>query len=227
MILITCGTNEQPFDRLVAAAHDLGDGEHLFVQHGASQVEHGFGEWVDFVSFDELADRMRDARVVISHAGVGSIILARRCGKVPIIVPRRADLGEAVDDHQVPLARRLHDRGLVELVENVADLPRAVRLANGTARLGTADDLPGADALAADLREGLDAAMRRRPPTKVQRDVRRDVRRLFGFREAAFRAADPGLLAPADGAQVPVTPIWSAPASGGDERVPQSMSPAG
>ena len=81
MILVTIGTNEQPFDRLVRAAAALDLPEPLVVQHGSSRVPHGRGEWVDFISFEELSSRMRQARVVVCHAGVGSIMLARRCGK--------------------------------------------------------------------------------------------------------------------------------------------------
>ena len=69
MIVVTVGTNEQPFDRLVRAAANLGGGEPLLVQHGASKVPHGRGEWVDFLPFDELEARTRGARVLVCHAG--------------------------------------------------------------------------------------------------------------------------------------------------------------
>ena len=71
-------------------------------------------------------DHARRARVVVSHAGVGSIMLALMAGRRPVVVPRIAALGEAVDDHQVPLARRLDAAGLVRLVEDPDDLAAAV-----------------------------------------------------------------------------------------------------
>ena len=122
MILFTVGTNEQPFDRLIRAAAELERDEHLLVQYGTSRDTDGRGEWVDFLSFDELAERARRARVVVCHAGVGSIMLARRCGHRPMVVPRRHQLGEPVDEHQLYLARRLAESGLVTLVEDVAEL---------------------------------------------------------------------------------------------------------
>lgn len=127
MIVVTTGTNEQPFDRLVRAAAALAADEELLVQYGSSREPHGPGTWVDFLPFTELEDAMRDARVVVSHAGVGSIMLARRCGKVPIVVPRRLQAGEAVDDHQHRLAVRLAGVGAVTLVEDERELPEAVR----------------------------------------------------------------------------------------------------
>lgn len=126
MIFVSTGTNEQPFDRLVRAAAALDVGEPLLVQHGASSAGPTGDGWRAFLSFEEMADAMRAARVVIVHAGVGSVLLARTCGKVPIVVPRRVALGEAVDDHQIPFARRMAANGLVTLVEDEAELQAAV-----------------------------------------------------------------------------------------------------
>jgi UDP-N-acetylglucosamine transferase subunit ALG13 len=161
VILVTIGTNEQPFDRLVSAAARLGGLESLVVQHGSSRMPHGRGEWLDFVSFEELSERMHAARVVVCHAGVGSIMLARRCGKRPIVVPRRLHLGEAVDDHQLPLARRLHASGVVTLLEDVDRLAETIDLVEAAAPAGPVSDGPGEPNLAGDLRaylEGLVAA---------------------------------------------------------------------
>lgn len=126
MIVVTTGTNEQPFDRLVRAAAQLGGDEELLVQYGSSREAHGAGMWVDFLPFDELESAMRRARVVVSHAGVGSIMLARRCAKVPIVMPRRLAAGEAVDDHQHSLAVRLAALGVVDLVEDERELAELV-----------------------------------------------------------------------------------------------------
>jgi UDP-N-acetylglucosamine transferase subunit ALG13 len=152
MILVTVGTNEQPFDRLVEAAAELDAAEGLYVQYGSSTVAHGPGTWVDFVTFEELAQRMRDARVVVCHAGVGSIMLAHRSGIRPIVVPRLLRLGEAVDDHQRPLARRLHERGIVTLVEDTSRLGEAIADARLAVPWHTdVAAMPGAGVLAAEL----------------------------------------------------------------------------
>jgi UDP-N-acetylglucosamine transferase subunit ALG13 len=159
MIVVTIGTNEQPFDRLIRAARAL-DSDELLVQYGSSREPHGRGEWVEFLSFDELAERAREARAVVCHAGVGSIMLARRCGHTPIVMPRRHHLGEAVDDHQLFLAKRLAKSGIVTLVEDEQELAAALAAPTGAAaeRAGT---ISGAGALSADLRtvlEGLGTA---------------------------------------------------------------------
>jgi UDP-N-acetylglucosamine transferase subunit ALG13 len=158
MIAVTIGTNEQPFDRLIAAVAQLQTDEPLVVQYGSSSVTSGPGRWVDFVGFDELAELMREARAVVCHAGVGSIMLARQCGHKPIVMPRRLDRDEAVDDHQLPLARRLAGSGLVTLVEDEQLLGEAIA-AVGTGGPVTAEQtLPGVTQLVAELRTGLDRA---------------------------------------------------------------------
>lgn len=131
MIFVTIGLTK-PFDRLLDALEDIDADEELVVQ---------CGDWngrlpararrVAYLSFDELNAHVRAATAVVCHAGVGSILVAAAAGKRPIVVPRRASFGEAPDDHQVALARRLHDLGVVRLVDD----PRAL----GSELAGRAD----------------------------------------------------------------------------------------
>jgi UDP-N-acetylglucosamine transferase subunit ALG13 len=153
MIVVTVGTHEQPFDRLLTAVAGLGDQEPLLVQYGTGTIASGPGKWVDFLSFDELAERAKGARAFICHAGVGSIVLARRCGHRPIIMPRRPEHGEHVDEHQLELSRRLHAAGLVTVVEDALELAAAVRTPQAVPEAGTtAGSLHGPAALSADVR---------------------------------------------------------------------------
>lgn len=131
MIVVTVGTNEAPFDRLLAAFDVDRPEEELLVQYGASSVRPRGATCVEFLSYDELVEAIRRARVVVMHAGVGSIMTALANGKRPLVVPRLRRFGEAVDDHQLSLGRRLHDGGLVTLVERPEDVLRAVGDAAG------------------------------------------------------------------------------------------------
>lgn len=49
---------------------------------------------------------MSAATLVVSHAGIGSIISASRFQKPIILVPRRCELGEHRNDHQVDTTHR-------------------------------------------------------------------------------------------------------------------------
>lgn len=124
MIFVTLGTQAYPFDRLLKGLD--GVDEELVVQGGASTHRPADSTWFDFVDYPELVELVRSARVVVSHAGVGSIVTAVAEGKRPVVVARLKRFGEAVDDHQLPFARRLAEVGLVEHVEDPAKLAAAV-----------------------------------------------------------------------------------------------------
>jgi UDP-N-acetylglucosamine--N-acetylmuramyl-(pentapeptide) pyrophosphoryl-undecaprenol N-acetylglucosamine transferase len=126
MIFVSVGTNEARFDRLLEAVDGLGADEELVVQHGPSPVRPAGATCVDYLSFEEMTEHLARARVSILHAGVGSVLAALASGARPVVVPRLQRHGEAVDDHQVGFARRLHEEGLVVLVEELERLPAAV-----------------------------------------------------------------------------------------------------
>jgi UDP-N-acetylglucosamine transferase subunit ALG13 len=60
----------------------------------------------------ELVAAMRQADVVVAHAGTGTALTALEVGKCPVLVPRVHAHGEHVDDHQAQTARELARRGL-------------------------------------------------------------------------------------------------------------------
>lgn len=121
MIFVTVGTNEARFDRLLHAVENL-QLDDLVVQCGSSSLRPRNATCFDFLAFDRLIEYVRSASVVVTHAGVGSIAVALANGRRPVVVPRLQRYGEAVDDHQVALARRLDESGLVTLVEEPARL---------------------------------------------------------------------------------------------------------
>jgi len=125
MIFVTIGSYE-PFDRLLTAVGELPGDELIVAQCGVSRIRPLHATCVDFLPFHELAEHVRQARAVITHAGVGSVLTALENGKRPIVVPRLQRLGEAVDDHQLAFARRLDAAGTVALVEDTSRLPEVV-----------------------------------------------------------------------------------------------------
>lgn len=124
MIFVTVGTHHQPFERLLGALDSLDD--ELVVQYGPGKPPATASNAEAFMPFDEMLRRFREADNVITHAGVGSIICASREGHTPLVVPRRHDLGEHVDDHQVELTRALAQRGSVIAIWDVDTLAETV-----------------------------------------------------------------------------------------------------
>lgn len=139
MIFVTVGTHEQQFDRLVRAVDELrADGnvdELVFVQTGYCTYEPTHCEHSKFVPFKKMKEMMADADVVVTHGGPSSFIEAMAAGKVPVVVPRRGDLGEHVNDHQADFVRIVAERqgGIVPVYDTV-DLSQAIERARELSR---------------------------------------------------------------------------------------------
>lgn len=117
-MLVTLGTERFPFPRALKSVAEVGQGAEISWQTGHTAVDVPLpGTQHQWWSAHELGAAARAVDVVITHAGVGSILLALRAGRRPVLLPRLADLGEHVDNHQVELARQLRDRGLAIVAE--------------------------------------------------------------------------------------------------------------
>jgi UDP-N-acetylglucosamine transferase subunit ALG13 len=125
LIFVTLGTHHDPFPRLIDGLHGL-DEEDLVVQYGHSPAPLHAAETIQFLPFVDLIERIRAADVVVTHAGVGSILNCLRMGRTPLVVPRQSRFGEHVDDHQVELTRALAEDGKVIPVWDVEDLPALI-----------------------------------------------------------------------------------------------------
>lgn len=108
------------------------------VQYGHTPFTCDACESHAFIDMPRFETLVKSAEVLILHAGAGSVLNAVRAGRLPVIVPRRAVLGEHVNDHQVDFARQLATEGRILLVEDVADLEDAVTKARTSAALSTA-----------------------------------------------------------------------------------------
>ncbi|GIU94464.1 MAG: beta-1,4-galactosyltransferase [Gaiellaceae bacterium] len=139
MIFVTVGTTHFAFDRLLKAVEELDTDEEIVAQCGSSTVRPRNATCVELMDYGEVAAHMERARIVVSHAGVGSILTATLAGKRPLVVARRARLGEAVDDHQLELADALHELGSVTHVRSLDELAESVRHSDTTAFTLAAD----------------------------------------------------------------------------------------
>jgi UDP-N-acetylglucosamine--N-acetylmuramyl-(pentapeptide) pyrophosphoryl-undecaprenol N-acetylglucosamine transferase len=124
MIFVTCGSSHLPFQRLMDAVAVLPQDE-LVVQHGPAKPPPA-AETMPFLPYGDVIKLIEEADVVVSHAGVGSIICSIRVGHVPVVFPRFKRYSETVDDHQVELSRALEERGTVRVTWTPEDLPGAI-----------------------------------------------------------------------------------------------------
>jgi UDP-N-acetylglucosamine transferase subunit ALG13 len=151
LIFVTVGTHHDPFPRLLDALAEL-PGEELVVQYGPAAAPAGVARAEAFMPFDAMLECFRQADVVITHAGVGSILCARREGHLPLVVPRQHKLGEHVDEHQAELTRALEARGSVVAVWDTANLAQIVAAAPPRRDAETAVEPPLCPSLRAALR---------------------------------------------------------------------------
>jgi UDP-N-acetylglucosamine transferase subunit ALG13 len=130
----TVGTDHHPFDRLVEWI-DRWLGETTVAEHVVAVVQAGSStaprraEAAGILPFDEFQAALEQADAVVCHGGSSTIAQARLAGHRPLVVPRRPDLGEHVDEHQVRYAARLAERGEVVLVHSYECLGAALESA--------------------------------------------------------------------------------------------------
>lgn len=139
MIFVTVGT-QIPFDRLIKIIDELAPelgGEEIIAQTSecARYAPRNF-RTVGFLPPDRFNDIFNRARLVVAHAGMGTIISALRQAKPLIIFPRKASLGEHRNEHQLATAAEMEKLGAVAVAYDADDLRRLLT--------GGADLTPGA-----------------------------------------------------------------------------------
>jgi UDP-N-acetylglucosamine transferase subunit ALG13 len=125
VIFATCGSSPFAFDRMIRALGVLPP-EELIVQHGPSPAP-PCAEAYPFLPFGRVVELIEQADIVVSHAGVGSIMCSLQAGHVPVVFPRLKRHSETVDDHQAELAMALSRRGSVIVATTPEELVDAVK----------------------------------------------------------------------------------------------------
>lgn len=124
MIFVTVGT-DLPFDRMMrvvdAWARDRGRRD-VFAQIGEGGWEPEHIEFTHFLQPPEFKRRFDEASLIISHAGMGTILTALLHGKPILVMPKRASLGEHRSEHQVATARRMRELCGVRVAEDESEL---------------------------------------------------------------------------------------------------------
>lgn len=125
MIFVTVGT-QLPFDRLMQAVDSWAQAHpdvRVFAQIGPGEYKPQHMEWSAFVTPAEFDEYYAQARAVVAHAGMGTILTALQMAKPLLVLPRKADLGEHRNDHQVATARRFDAMGKVAVAFDESELP--------------------------------------------------------------------------------------------------------
>lgn len=107
MIFVTLGTQDKPFNRLLEAIQKQIDNgninEEVVVQAGCTKFTSKDMKMFDLCTIDEFNKYMKDCDLLITHAGVGSIIDGLKNDKKVIGAARLHEYGEHTNNHQLQM----------------------------------------------------------------------------------------------------------------------------
>lgn len=132
MIFVTVGT-QLPFERLVSAVDAWTARQSprpdILAQVGEGRMDYSHLRCVRSLDGENYASVIAGARLMVAHAGTGSILTALDHGVPVIVFPRDNRFGEHRDDHQLQTARQMERMGLVTVAWSEAELPGLIERA--------------------------------------------------------------------------------------------------
>jgi len=103
--------------------------EEVIIQTGFSTYEPKKAKWSKLYPYQRMIKYVDEARIVITHGGPSSFIMPLQIGKIPIVVPRKKEFDEHVNDHQVKFLRVVAERqGNIIVVEDVRELENTIMI---------------------------------------------------------------------------------------------------
>lgn len=117
MILVTLGTQDKKFTRLLEAIQkqiDKGNiKDKVIVQAGCTKYESKDMEILDLIPYDKFEEYIKKCSILITHGGVGSIITGLKNNKIVIAAPRLAKYKEHTNDHQTQIVDNFSKSGYI------------------------------------------------------------------------------------------------------------------
>lgn len=132
MILVTVGTQDKPFTRLLDSVQKCINTKQIkskvVVQAGYTKYESKDMKIFDLVSREEFDKLLDKCDILIAHGGVGSIVGALKKGKTVIAIPRLSKYHEHENDHQIQIVNNFSAAGYI-IKSNGDDLDQALQQA--------------------------------------------------------------------------------------------------
>ena len=128
LIFVTLGTQDKPFPRLLEAVQKQIDNgnitreEKIIVQAGCTKFKSKDMEIKHYMSIKKFEQLIDEADLIISHAGVGTILTALNKNKKIIAAARLKEYGEHVNDHQLQILENFRDEGYLLALEDFETL---------------------------------------------------------------------------------------------------------
>lgn len=103
MILVTLGTQHQEFKRILDYIEKSNIKGEIIVQAGYTKYNSKKMKIFDFIDYDKMSEYVKNADIIITHGGTGSITGPLKEGKKVIACARLSKYGEHVDNHQTEI----------------------------------------------------------------------------------------------------------------------------
>ncbi|WP_010480024.1 PssE/Cps14G family polysaccharide biosynthesis glycosyltransferase [Thermococcus zilligii] len=128
MIFVTVGNSNLGFERLIKAMDNLAQAlpYPVVMQIGATNYVPKNVEWFRYCDHDTIIEHFKKSRVIVTHAGAGTIFDILLLGKKPVVIPRLSKFKEHIDDHQVEITRALENQKLIIPVYDIHHLGPAI-----------------------------------------------------------------------------------------------------
>lgn len=130
MTLIILGTQDKTFPRLLKAIErEIKKGnikDKVIVQAGQTKYESKNMEIFDFIEMNKFNSLLKEADLVITHGGVGTILSAIRLNKKVIAVPRLKKYMEHENDHQIQIVKEFDKLGYIKACLDLKKLDKVL-----------------------------------------------------------------------------------------------------
>jgi len=133
VIFVTIGSLF-PFDRLIELTDALAptfSNETFFAQIGDGAYEPRNMPFARLLPRMEFLAKVQACKLIVAHAGMGSVITAMDIGRPIVLLPRIRERGEHTTDHQLATARWLEDRRGIHVCMDETTLGDVIRSALG------------------------------------------------------------------------------------------------
>lgn len=134
MILVTLGTQDKKFTRLLKAIQKQIDlkniKEEVIVQAGCSaDFKSNDMQIFDYIPMDEFEKLMQECDILITHGGVGSITTGLRNNKKVIAAARLKKYNEHTNDHQLQIIEKFSKNNQILELNDFDDLDKILKKA--------------------------------------------------------------------------------------------------
>ena len=131
MIFITVGSQKFQFNRLLKEIDRLIEEnkikDEVFAQTGYSDYKPKNYNFKEFLDREEFSNIMSKFDTVITHGGTGAIIGAVKNEKKVIAIPRLAEFGEHVDDHQLQIVNQFEEMNFIKAIYKIDELEDKIK----------------------------------------------------------------------------------------------------